>query len=177
MSSIGDRIKYLRGKIVNKTQKDFGTCIGLKPNSVSDIERNKHNPTDQTIKVICQEFNINEEWLRFGNGEMFIKEDAISLDNYAKINNLTELEKKLVIGFMNLSPEIREAVFSVLENTFSNDKQNAAPKETSAAAELSQAVKKTEEAYVKSRSKLVKKQKDNEKPANKKNLEELSDEE
>ena len=76
---------------------------------------------------------------------------------YAKINNLTELEKKLAIGFMNLSPEIREAVFSVLENTFSNDRQNTTLKETSATAELSQAVKEAEEAYIKSRSKPVKK--------------------
>lgn len=73
MDSIGVRIKYLRKDILNKTQKEFGSQIGLKPNSVSDIESGKNNPTEQTIKAICREFNANEEWLRTGNGEPRLK--------------------------------------------------------------------------------------------------------
>lgn len=73
MDSIGVRIKYLRKDILNKTQKEFGSQIGLKPNSVSDIESGKNTPTEQTIKAICREFNANEEWLRTGNGEPHLK--------------------------------------------------------------------------------------------------------
>lgn len=125
MNSIGERIKYLREEIINKTQKVFGSQIGLKPNSVSDIERNKHNPTDQTIKVICKEFNVNEEWLRNGTGEMFNEETTFSLDDYAKNNNLTEMEKKLIVGFMGLEPEIRESIYSIFENAFSKTNEQS----------------------------------------------------
>lgn len=71
MDSIGDRIKRLRKQILNKTQKDFGNKIGLKPNSVSDIESGKNNPSEQTIKAICREFNVTDEWLRTGSGNTF----------------------------------------------------------------------------------------------------------
>lgn len=125
MNSIGERIKYLREEIINKTQKVFGSQIGLKPNSVSDIERNKHNPTDQTIKVICKEFNVNEEWLRNGTGEMSNEETTFSLDDYAKNNNLTEMEKKLIVGFMGLEPEIRESIYSIFENAFSKTNEQS----------------------------------------------------
>ena len=59
MDSIGERIKHLRKEILEKTQKEFGSQIGLKPNSVSDIESGKNKPTEQTIKAICREFNIS----------------------------------------------------------------------------------------------------------------------
>lgn len=65
---IGFRIKQLRKYVLEMTQKDFGLQIGLKPNSVSDIESGKNNPTEQTIKAICREFDVNETWLRTGEG-------------------------------------------------------------------------------------------------------------
>lgn len=89
MNSIGERIKYLRKTILNKTQKDFGLQIGLKPNSVSDIESGKNSPTDQTIKAICREFNASEEWLRSGRGE--IKAENCQEERY--ILNIAKLQR------------------------------------------------------------------------------------
>lgn len=66
MKTIGERIRHYRKEIKNATQKEFGLKIGLKPNSVSDIESGKNNPTEQTIKAICREFNVSENWLRNG---------------------------------------------------------------------------------------------------------------
>ena len=68
---VGDRIKLLRKEELHKTQKNFGNCIGLKPNSVSDIESGKNNPTQQTIKAICREFNVNQDWILNGNVEIY----------------------------------------------------------------------------------------------------------
>lgn len=64
-------MKELR-KHLNLTQKEFGERIGLKPNSISDIENGKNSLTDIVLKSICKEFNVNEEWLRTGKGEMFV---------------------------------------------------------------------------------------------------------
>lgn len=85
MNSIGERIKYLRKEILKKTQKDFGAQIGLKPNSVSDIESGKNNPTEQTIKAICREFNINYEWIT--SEKEPIKAD-LDIDSMSRIDDI-----------------------------------------------------------------------------------------
>jgi len=67
------RIKELR-KVLNLSQKEFGSAIGLR-SSISEIENKKAPITERTIIAICNIFNVNEEWLRSGNGEMFVNED------------------------------------------------------------------------------------------------------
>lgn len=67
------RIKELR-KALNLSQKDFGIQIGLR-SSISEIENKKAPITERTIIAICNIFNVNEEWLRTGSGEMFVNED------------------------------------------------------------------------------------------------------
>lgn len=71
MNTIGERIKYLRKEVLSQSQKEFGETIGLKPNSVSCIETGTNSPTEQNIKAICREFNINEEWIRNGIEPMY----------------------------------------------------------------------------------------------------------
>ena len=70
--TIGERIKKVR-RSVDLTQQKFGERLGIKPNSVSLIESGDRNPSDQVILAICREFNIREEWLRNGGGDMFIQ--------------------------------------------------------------------------------------------------------
>lgn len=68
---MNERLKILRKKI-GLTQTDFGIKIGLTTSAVSDIERGKVKTiTESNIKLICREFNINEHWLRTGEGPMF----------------------------------------------------------------------------------------------------------
>ncbi len=77
---MNERVKIIRKKL-NMSQKEFGEHIGLKPNSISDIETGKNALNDQNIKSICREFNVNEEWLRTGNGDPikpFPEEDEVA---------------------------------------------------------------------------------------------------
>lgn len=64
------RIKKLRNSL-KLTQKQFGEQIGLKPTSICDIEQSRCSVTERCIIAICSRFNVNEEWLRYGTGEMF----------------------------------------------------------------------------------------------------------
>lgn len=64
------RIKALRESLGLSMEK-FGAKIGLTRSAISKIESGS-NPSDQTIMSICREFNVNEEWLRNGNGDMFL---------------------------------------------------------------------------------------------------------
>ncbi len=70
---MNERINEIR-KAVGLTQGDFGAKIGgLSKNYVWMLEKGERTPSDRTILDICREFNVNEEWLRTGQGEMFRK--------------------------------------------------------------------------------------------------------
>ena len=69
---IGERIKKLRQKI-RITQQSFADSLGLKQNTIATYEMGRLQPSDRTIADICREFNVNEEWLRTGEGEMFVE--------------------------------------------------------------------------------------------------------
>ena len=121
---MNERLKKLRNKL-NLTQQEFADKIGSKRNTIAKYETSTNTPSTAVITLICKTFNVNEEWLRTGIGEMFVEEDFFSLDDYAKSNNLTDIEKKLILGFMKLDPKVREAVYSVFKNAFSE--QNPEP--------------------------------------------------
>lgn len=55
------------------TQQEFADRIGTKRNTIAKYETDTNVPSAAVISLICREFNVNEEWLREGKGEMFIK--------------------------------------------------------------------------------------------------------
>lgn len=71
---MNERIKELRNYL-GLTLEKFGEPIGIKKSGLSLIENGKNALTEQNIKVICRTYNVNEEWLRTGEGEMFNKLD------------------------------------------------------------------------------------------------------
>ena len=71
---MNERIKEIR-KELGYSQEKFGSMIGFKKNSVSQLENGVNKPSEQTIMSICREFHVNEEWLRTGEGEMFVQLD------------------------------------------------------------------------------------------------------
>ena len=72
---MNERIKTLR-KALGLTLDKFGERVGLKKSSLSQIENGVNGVTDQLFKSICREFNVNENWLRTGEGEMFNSTDT-----------------------------------------------------------------------------------------------------
>jgi len=65
-----DRIKKIR-KELDLTQQEFAERIGSKRNTIAKYETNTNVPSAAVISLICREFNVNENWLRTGEGEMF----------------------------------------------------------------------------------------------------------
>lgn len=64
-----ERLKTVR-KALHLTQQDMADRLGLKRNTIATYEIGKAQPSDRTIADICREFNINEAWLRTGEGAM-----------------------------------------------------------------------------------------------------------
>ena len=76
ISSTGIRIKELRKELtqkynVNYTQEKFAERIGAKKTTISGYESGRREPSEQTILCIVREFDINEHWLRTGEGPIF----------------------------------------------------------------------------------------------------------
>ena len=79
----GERVKELR-KSLNYTLDKFGGKLGVQKSAISKIEKGENNLTDQMLLSICREFSVSEEWLRTGEGEMFV-----SLNRTQQIAQLT----------------------------------------------------------------------------------------
>ena len=65
-----DRIKKLR-KTLDLTQQEFADRIGISRGNIAAYEVGKNALSDSVISLICREFNVREEWLRNGTGDMF----------------------------------------------------------------------------------------------------------
>lgn len=65
-----DRIRKIR-KDTGLTQEKFADKLGLKRNTIATYETGKSEPMDNIIVSMCREFNINEEWLRYGKEPMY----------------------------------------------------------------------------------------------------------
>lgn len=78
--TLGERIKKLR-KALDLTQQKFAEQIGTTQNVLANYESGRRNPSASAFNNICKTFNINETWLRTGEGEMFLqrsREDEIA---------------------------------------------------------------------------------------------------
>lgn len=117
MDSIGERIKYLRKEILEKTQKDFGSQIGLKPNSVSDIESGKNNPTEQTIKAICREFNVSYLWL---TEEIEPMKESLDTDSMARIDDIMTGENEFAKNLFREFAKLDNSEWKTLEKLIKN---------------------------------------------------------
>ena len=102
---MNERVKWLRANL-GLTQTDFGSRINISQNYVWMIEKGERVPGERTIKDICREFSVNEEWLRSGIGEPF---KAVS-----RANEISAFIGKVLGG--NATP-IQQAFITVLART------------------------------------------------------------
>ena len=105
------RLKKLR-KALDLTQSAFADRIGMKQNTIATYEMGRSVPSDQAIRSICREFDVNEEWLRNGAGEMFKPSPSSALDALAAEYNLDHGSYIAIEKFLKLSPELREGMIS-----------------------------------------------------------------
>ena len=110
-----ERFKLLRD-VLGLKQDEMGEKLGVTKSSVSRLEKGITKFTEQMIKTICREFEVNEGWFRDGIGEMFIEPDEFSLDEYLKQQGATELEMEIIKGYFNIPKEIRGTVLEYFKN-------------------------------------------------------------
>lgn len=105
----GERIKEVR-KSLKLTLEKFGEKIGVKKNAISAVENNRNSLSEQMAKSICREYNVNETWLRTGEGEMFLP-----------VNRKTKIEKLTNQLLSEESDSFKNRLVSVLADLNENE--------------------------------------------------------
>lgn len=124
------RIYDLR-KSLGLTQAEFGERIGYKPTAIGMWERGERSVADSTVLLICNEYNVNEEWLHTGKGEMFSSKPSHLLDKLADMYHLSDFDRKLVAQFARLDKEQRKFIQHFAEQLFSDQTIDSTTKEVS----------------------------------------------
>lgn len=115
MEKINDRVRILR-KNLGLTLEKFGNRLGVGKNAISRIETGKNGVTDQMIKSICREFNVDYIWLTTGEGEMFQDSDDAFLEQIDRIMaGENELHKTILGGAASLDIEDLEAIDRMIQ--------------------------------------------------------------
>lgn len=81
------------------SQTDFAKQLGTTRDVIGNIEYDRLKRPDQKetlYKLICKEFNVNEEWLRTGEGEMFA-EVPVEDEYFKAVTQISKSNDKLAM--------------------------------------------------------------------------------
>lgn len=119
---MNNRIKEIR-KSKNLTLEKFGERLGVGKTAISKLERGENNLTDQMLKSICREFDVDEHWLRTGEGSMrktLTRNQAITDFAADLILEPDSFKTRLIEGMSKLDvsdwEEIERIVLKITEN-------------------------------------------------------------
>lgn len=117
---MNERIKKIRNTI-GLSQQKFADRLGIARGNIAAYEVGKNAPSDAVIALICKEFDVNEKWLRLGQGEMFrgVGSNEDSLNMAACMGYLTVAVVESDIDLHECSYDFRDVIHSYakLSNT------------------------------------------------------------
>lgn len=112
---MNERIRELRLSLGLSAEK-FGSHVGVTRSAISRIENGVVNVTEQMIRAICREFNVNRAWLTEGVGEMFVEIPETILDELALQFDLSDKEKGFISSFCRFPKEKRNVIMEFLRH-------------------------------------------------------------
>lgn len=120
----GERVKEIR-KSLKLTLEEFGGKVGVTKQTVSRIENGINNLTDQMLKSICREYNVNYDYLMYGEGEMFSDLPRTVLDELCRQYELDEFDKSLVEMYIQFPKPLRDylknSLLDILKKHWGNE--------------------------------------------------------
>lgn len=126
-----ERLRDLR-KALGLTQSELGEKVGIGGSAISKIEKGDRGLTETLLRAICREFNVNEEWLRHGSGEMFSQHSADLVEQMARQYGLGLYGEQLLATYLQLSDADKKAVERFVAQLTANVQQaedtHSAPK-------------------------------------------------
>lgn len=113
----GERVREIR-KELGLTLEKFGEKLGVKKNAISQLENGRNALTDQMVKAICREYNVNYDYLMNGEGEMFDDLPQTVLDELCAQYDLDDLDRTLVEMYIEMPEQVRDYLKQEIRKRF-----------------------------------------------------------
>ena len=114
------RIKLIR-KTLGISQRDFGKKIGISDTALSKLESGERNPSEQTLKSICREFNVDYFWLTEGaDVDMFMKLPNTLMEKLSERYNLNKKSQMVLKTYLEAPDDEKEAIENFLTTLAEN---------------------------------------------------------
>jgi transcriptional regulator with XRE-family HTH domain len=123
---LGDRVKAIR-ETKGLKQQEMADILKISRSQITSYETGRRDLNDRTINDICREFNVREEWLRTGEGDMFIltNDDSLLADALADIiDSGDEKLCKIVTNLNNLDEKYVNIICDLITNLAEDKKEN-----------------------------------------------------
>lgn len=125
----GERILEIR-KTLSLTMDKFGEKLGVQKSAISKIEKDKVNLSDQMARSICREYNVNYDYLMYGEGEMFSDLPRTVLDELCRQYELDDFDKSLVEMYIQFPKPLRDYLKNNLRDILKKMEGNESQEET-----------------------------------------------
>lgn len=116
-----ERLKQLR-KDKGLTQQEFADKLNIQRATYAKYEVGRNEPIDAVIALICDRFGVNEQWLRTGEGDMYVEinrdDEMYRLVDELLADDSQEMKKRLATAILRLTPEQMEIGLNWIKNTF-----------------------------------------------------------
>ena len=110
---MNERIRKLRKEALKLSQEAFAQKLKITSNYVSLMESGARMPSDRTISDICDNFNVNETWLRTGEGEMF--RPLTRYEEIAKFAGMVAIEDSFRSDFVAMLAQLTPEEWALVE--------------------------------------------------------------
>lgn len=119
-----DRLKEIRTDKGFRVQQ-FADTLGVSKSNIESYEYGRRSPSDAFIKLICNRFSVNEEWLRTGEGEKYIPVEDEAAAYIAELldhddSPTAQLITKIIKTYIELDEKNRQAIDEFVKQLISN---------------------------------------------------------
>ncbi len=108
------RLKQIREHF-GLSQDEMAQRLNLGQSSYSHLEVGRRKIIDRTVVLICNEFNVNENWLRTGNGEIFRNVEDNTLAELVNEYNLDKLGTSILKVALGLTKEQKIVLYEIAQ--------------------------------------------------------------
>ncbi len=115
--SINQRLRQVR-KHFKMQQSDFAKRLRLSQTSVSWLEQEGNAISEQTIRLLHLDFHVSEEWLRTGEGPMFVADDDSPLEKLCREYAVSDCERRILELYFSFEPKRRKMVCDFVDEFF-----------------------------------------------------------
>lgn len=116
-----DRLKEIRKMSPHgKNQEAFANYLGISQSNLASYETGRRTPSDAVVQLICQKCNIDEKWLRTGEGEPTIKmtrsqEIGVLVSELMNLPD-NSMKKKFIEAMLKLDEKELEVLAKIAES-------------------------------------------------------------